>query len=53
MICMQKNNSPYTSLTGCTFLYYEFKRILPVLMSADAESLLKEEVENNQILFVY
>lgn len=52
MICMQKNNSPYTSLTGCTFLYYEFKRILPVLMSADAEKLLKEEVENNQILQV-
>ena len=52
MICMQKNNSPYTSLTGCTFLYYEFKRILPVLMSADAERLLKEEVENNQILQV-
>ena len=49
---MQKNNSPYTSLTGCTFLYYEFKRILPVLMSADAERLLKEEVENNQILQV-
>ena len=52
MIFMQKNNSPYTSLTGCTFLYYEFKRILPVLMSADAERLLKEEVENNQILQV-
>lgn len=52
MICMQKNNSPYTSLTGCTFLYYEFKRILPVLMSGDAERLLKEEVENNQILQV-
>ena len=52
MICMQKKNSPYTSLTGCTFLYYEFKRILPVLMSADAEKLLKEEVENNQILQV-
>ena len=49
---MQKNNSPYTSITGCTFLYYEFKRILPVLMSADAERLLKEEVENNQFLQV-
>ena len=49
---MPNNKSPYISLTGCTFLYYEFRRILPVLMSADAERLLKEEVENNQILQV-
>ena len=52
MNCMQKNKSPYTSITGCTFLYYEFKRILPVLMGADSERLLKEEVENNRILQV-
>ena len=48
---MNKYNSPYTAaITGCTFLYYEFKRILPLLMSADAEQLLTDEVENNQIL---
>ena len=48
---MNKYNSPYTAaITGCSFLYYEFKRILPLLMSADAEQLLKDEVENNQIL---
>ena len=48
---MNKYNSPYTAaITGCSFLYYEFKRILPILMSADAEQLLKDEVENNQIL---
>ena len=48
---MNKYNSPYTAaITGCSFLYYEFKRILPMLMSADAEQLLKDEVENNQIL---
>ena len=48
---MNKNNSPYTAaITGCSFLYYEFKRILPMLMSADAEKLLKDEVENNEIL---
>ena len=42
---MNKNNSPYTAaITGCSFLYYEFKRILPMLMSADAEKLLKDEV---------
>lgn len=48
---MNKYNSPYTAaITGCNFLYYEFKRILPMLMSADAEQQLKDEIENNQIL---
>ena len=48
---MNKNNSPYTAaITGCAFLYYEFKRILPLLLSADADTLLKEEIENNHIL---
>lgn len=49
---MTINKSPYTTITGCTFLYYEFKRILPLLMDADSDSLLKEEVENNNILQV-
>ena len=48
---MNKNNSPYSAaITGCAFLYYEFQRILPVLLSADSEERLKEEIENNQIL---
>lgn len=47
---MNKNNSPYTAITGCAFLYYEFKRILPIFLSEDAELLLKDEIENNQIL---
>ena len=46
-----KKNSPYTAaITGCSVLYYEFKRILPLLMSEDAEQQLKNEIENNQIL---
>lgn len=50
---MNKNNSPYSAaITGCAFLYYEFKRMLPLLMSPDSEKLLKEEIENNQILHV-
>ena len=50
---MNKNNSPYTAaITGCFFLYYEFQRILPLLMSEESERLLKEEVENNQFLQV-
>ena len=47
---MEKNNSPYTAITGCTFLYYEFGRILPLLMDANSESLLKNEIENNRVL---
>ena len=48
---MNKNNSPYTAaITGCSFLYFEFKRILPMLMSPDAALLLKEEIEKNDIL---
>lgn len=48
----EKNKSPYTTITGCTFLYYEFGRILPLLMDANSESLLKDEIENNRVLQV-
>ena len=48
---MNKNNSPYSAaITGCSFLYYEFGRILPLLMAEDSDKLLKDEIENNQIL---
>ncbi len=48
---MNKNNSPYSAaITGCSFLYYEFQRFLPILMAENSEKELKEEVENNQIL---
>jgi hypothetical protein len=48
---MNSINSPYTAaITGGGFLYYEVKRILPVLMSPESEMLLKEEDENNLIL---
>ena len=48
-----KNNSPYTAaITGCSFLIYEFKRFLPLLMAENADKLIKEEIENNQILQV-
>lgn len=48
----EKNKSPYTTITGCTFLYYEFGRILPLLMDANSEALLKDEIENNRVLQV-
>lgn len=49
---MNKNNSPYSTITGCTFLYYEFQRVLPIMMDANSEQLLKDEIENNQVLQV-
>ena len=49
---IRTNNSPYTAITGCTFLYYEFSRMLPLLMEANAEALLRDEVENNRVLQV-
>jgi len=49
----KKNNSPYSAaITGCAFLLPEFERILPLMMQPDADRLLKEEVENNEILQV-
>lgn len=48
---MKRIKSPYTAaITGCAVLYYEFKRILPLLLSEDSDTLLKDEIENNQIL---
>lgn len=50
---MMKKNSPYTAaMTGCAFLYYEFIRILPLLMSNDSVALLKDEILNNKLLQV-
>ena len=49
---MKNNNSPYIAITGCSFLFYEFQRLLPIMMSADAEKLLKDEIENNQLFQV-
>lgn len=50
---MNTSNSPYSAaITGGGFLYYEYRRILPLMMSTDSQQLLKEEIENNQILQV-
>ncbi len=49
---MIKKDSPYIALTGCTFMYYEFLRMLPLLMDPDSEALLRDEVENNRIFQV-
>lgn len=49
---MKKKTSPYIAITGCPFLFSEFVRLLPVLMSAEADRLMKEEVEKNELLQV-
>ena len=52
-MAIQRNNSPYSAaLTGCTFMFYEMNRCLPLLMDADADELLKQEVEQNNLLMV-
>ena len=49
---MKKIDSPYSAITGCTFLYYEFKRVLPILMDENSSELLKKEIEENNLLQV-
>lgn len=51
-MCATNSHSPYSSITGCSFLFYEFKRMLPVLMSENSTQLIAEEIQNNQILQV-
>lgn len=52
-MAIQRNNSPYSaSLTGCTFMFYEMNRCLPLLMSHNADALIKQEIEENKLLLV-
>lgn len=51
-IMVENKKSPYTTITGCTFLFYEFQRMLPLLTDANSKSLLKDEIENNRVLQV-
>ena len=52
-MAVDKINSPYSAaLTGCTFMFYEMNRCLQLLMDANAEELLKLEVEQNNLLMV-
>lgn len=50
---MNNMNSPYNAtLTGCGFAFYEFERVLPLLMSEGSAALLKQEVEENNLMMV-
>ena len=46
-------NSPYSaSITGCGFMYEEMRALLPMLMSPDRDSLLKEELLKGEHLMM-
>lgn len=48
-----KQNSPYTAaITGGGFLFNETNALLPLLMSEDADALIKDEVLNNQVMHI-
>lgn len=50
---MNNIKSPYNaSLTGCAFAFYEFERVLPLLMSPEAETLCRNEVKENQYMMI-
>jgi hypothetical protein len=40
------------SLTGCGFMFNEMKAILPLFLSDDAESLIKQEITENNLLLI-
>jgi hypothetical protein len=50
---MNKIKEKYTaSLTGCGFMFNEMKAILPLFLSDDAESLIKQEITENNLLLI-
>ena len=43
----------YTAaMTGCSFMHNEMKAVLPILLSPDADTLLKKEISANNILLI-
>lgn len=48
-----QKNSPYSAgMTGCGFMIDEMNRILPLLMADNSDALLKQEIENNNLLLI-
>lgn len=48
-----QKNSPYTAgMTGCGFMVDEMTRVLPLFMSEDSDVLLKQEIQNNEVLLI-
>lgn len=52
-MAIKRTNSPYSAaLTGCTFMFHEMNRCLPLFMSSEADALIKQEIEENNLLMV-
>ena len=50
---MKMIKSPYSAaITGGGFLYDETVTLLPLLMSPDSDSLLRDELMNNRLLHI-
>lgn len=50
---MKPSNSIYTAaMTGCGFMPDEMSALLPLLLSDDADALLKKETEENNLLLI-
>ena len=48
-----QKNSPYTAgMTGCGFMVDEMTKALPLFLSEDSDALLKQEIQNNEILLM-
>lgn len=48
-----QKNSPYSAgMTGCGFMLDEMNRILPLLMNNNSDALLRQEIENNNLLLI-
>lgn len=48
-----RRNSPYTAgMTGCGFVVDEMTRMLPLFMAEDSDALLKQEIQNNEVLLI-
>lgn len=48
-----RNNSPYSAaITGASFLFDEFNRVLPLMLDVESDRLLKQEIIDNNVLQV-
>lgn len=48
-----QKKSPYTAgMTGCGFMVDEMTRALPLFMPEDSDALLKQEIQDNEVLLI-
>ena len=49
---LQKNSPYLAGMTGYGFMLDEMNRILSLLMADNSDALLKQEIENNELLLI-